>query len=166
MFSGGCLFVDHASSLVHVEHQVSLTSHETLQAKHRFETMTRDRGVTPQSYLSDNSTAFTNAEFTVELRIFRQVQRFAGVGAHHHNGVAERNIQTIMAMARTMMLHAAICWPEVADPSLWPMAVDYAIYLHNHLPTVSAGLAPIDVFTGSKWPMHKCNDLHVWGSPT
>ncbi|EEC45027.1 predicted protein [Phaeodactylum tricornutum CCAP 1055/1] len=148
MFSGGCLFVDHASSLVHVEHQVSLTSHETLQAKHRFETMTRDRGVTPQSYLSDNSTAFTNAEFTVELRIFRQVQRFAGVGAHHHNGVAERNIQTIMAMARTMMLHAAICWPEVADPSLWPMAVDYAIYLHNHLPTVSAGLAPIDVFTG------------------
>jgi hypothetical protein len=166
MFSGGCLFVDHASSLVHVEHQVSLTSHETLQAKHRFETMTRDLGVTPQSYLSDNSTAFTNSEFTAELRIFRQVQRFAGVGAHHHNGVAERNIQTIMAMARTMMLHAAIRWPEVADPSLWPMAVDYAVYLHNHLPTVSTGLAPIDVFTGSKWPMHKCNDLHVWGSPT
>jgi hypothetical protein len=166
MFTGGCLFVDHASNLVHVEHQVSLTSHETLQAKHRFETMTRDLGVTPQSYLSDNSTAFTNAEFTAELRTFRQVQRFAGVGAHHHNGVAERNIQTIMAMARTMMLHAAIRWPEVADPSLWPMAVDYAVYLHNHLPGSATGLAPIDVFTGSKWPMHKCNDLHVWGAPT
>jgi hypothetical protein len=34
-----------------------------------------------------------------ELAAFKQVSRFAGVGAHHHNGVAEQNIQTIMSMA-------------------------------------------------------------------
>ena len=48
------------------------------------------------------------------LRQFSQISRFAGVGAHHHNGVAERAIQTIMSIAQTMMLHVAIHWPDMA----------------------------------------------------
>ncbi|MGH3053369.1 MAG: reverse transcriptase domain-containing protein, partial [Gaiellaceae bacterium] len=165
MYSGGCIFVDHSSGYVHVEHQVATTSHETLESKHKFERMCFDNGVTVQTYLSDNGRAFRNKEFADELRTFKQVSRFAGVGAHHHNGVAERNIQTIMSMARTMMLHAAIRWPETADTAHWPMAVDYAVEIFNHLPNTKSGLAPIDVFTGSKWPATKCHDFHVWGSP-
>ena len=165
MYSGGCLFVDHASGFVHVEHQVSLTSHETLVSKHKFEAAARDSGVIVQSYLSDNGKAFTDKEYVAELAAFKQVSHFAGVGAHHHNGVAERNIQTIMSMARTMMLHAAIRWCDTADTTLWPMAVDYAVYIHNHLPNRKNGLAPLDIFSGTKWPTHKCNDLQVWGSP-
>lgn len=165
MYSGGCLFVDHSSGLVHVEHQVAMTSHETLKSKSKFEAIARDSGVIIQSYTSDNGSAFSSVDFNKELAEFKQTVRFAGVGAHHHNGVAERNIQSIMCMARTMMLHAAIRWPETADTSLWPMAVDYAVYVHNHLPRRDTGLSPMDLFSGTKWPTHKCNDLHVWGCP-
>ena len=42
--------------------------------------------------------------------------------------------------------HAALHWPDMADPSLWPMAVDYCIYRHNHYPHAAAGMmAPIDL---------------------
>ncbi len=94
-----------------------------------------------------------------------QALRFAGVGAHHQNGNAERAIQTIMSVARTMMLHAAIHWPDVADTALWPMAVAHAVCLHNHVPNPTTGLAPSDVFTKSRWEQRKFHDVHVWGCP-
>jgi hypothetical protein len=47
-----------------------------------------------------------------------QELRFAGVGAHYQKGNAERAIQTITLVAQTMMLHAAIHWPDVADTAL------------------------------------------------
>ncbi len=129
MYTGGSIFVDHASGYVFVEHQVSLNSHETLKAKESFERMCRNTRVTPQEYLADNSKTFTSAEFSRNLANFEQEIRFAGVGAHHHNGIAERNIRTIMAIARTMLLHSAIHWPDVADPTLWPLAVKRAVFL-------------------------------------
>jgi hypothetical protein len=164
MFTGGCLFIDHASNFVHVENQCHLT-HETIKAKEAFELMCRDHGVIPQSYLSDNGKAFTSAGFTAYLSQFKQVMKFAGVGAHHHNGNAERAIQTIMSIARTIMLHSAIHWPDVADPMLWPMAVQHAVFLHNHVPNDTTGLSPSDVFTRTRWPQRKLHDLHVWGCP-
>lgn len=165
MYDGGCIFVDHASSFVHIEFQAHLNSHETIKAKELYELMCRDHGVIPETYQSDNAKAFTSVEFSKKLSSFEQVQRFAGVGAHHHNGVAERNIQTIMSIARTMMLHAAIHWPDVADASLWPMAVSMAVFLHNHVPDPATGLAPIDLFARTRWEQSKFHDLHVWGCP-
>ena len=166
MYSGGCIFVDHASNFVHVEHQTSMSTHSTLRAKEAFELMCRDHGVIPQKYLADNEPAFTSSGFATHLRHFRQIMRFAGVGAHHHNGHAERAIQTIMGISRTMMLHAAIHWPEVADSSLWPLAVTHAVYICNHVPSVETGISPSDVFTKSRWPHSRFHDLHVWGCPT
>jgi hypothetical protein len=165
MYRGGCIFVDHASGFIFVEHQVSSTSHSTLKAKEKFENTCRSYGVIPQEYLSDNGTAFTSEEFKQDLAKYKQVVKFAGVGAHHHNGIAERNIRTIMAIARTMMLHAGIHWPTVADPALWPLAVTHAVYLVNHVPDPRTGLAPADVFTKTKWEQRKLFDLHVWGCP-
>lgn len=63
------------------------------------------------------------------------------------------------------MLHSAIHWPDVADATIWPMAVAHADYLHNHMPNMETGLAPVDVFTKSRWQQHKFHDLHVWGCP-
>ena len=165
MYKGGSLFVDNATSYVHVEHQQALTSHETLKAKENFEFMCRDYGVTPQKYLADNEASFTSREFEAHLQKFEQTIRFAGVGAHHHNGIAEKAIQDIMSIARTMLLHAAIHWPDMADAQLWPMAVDHAVRLHNHMPDPSTGLTPHDLFTRSRWPHSKYHDFHVWGSP-
>jgi transposase InsO family protein len=85
-----------------------LTSHETLGAKERFEFSCRDFGVIIQQYLSDNGSAFTSNEFANHLARFEQTARFAGVGAHHHNGIAKKAIQDVMSIARTIMLHSAI----------------------------------------------------------
>ena len=165
MYSGGCLFIDHASNHVNVEFQQHLTTHQTLEAKEKYELACRDIGVVPASYLMDNAPCFTAAEFKAKLTSFAQIARFAGVGAHHHNGNAERAIQTIMSIARTMMLHAAIHWHDVADPTLWPLAVSHAVFLHNHIPNPTTGIAPVDIFTKSRWEQKRFHDLHVWGCP-
>ena len=108
MYSGGCLFVDHASGYIHIEFQTHLNTHEMLNAKEQFKLMCRDNGVIPQSFVMDNGSAFTSSGFSDNLRNFSQIIRFAGAGAHHHNGTAEHAIQTIMSLSRTMMLHSAI----------------------------------------------------------
>ena len=164
-YSGGCIFVDHASGFIHVEFQSSLSSHDTLKAKLEFERICRDVGVVVQTYMSDNGTAFTSRDFSEHLSSYHQISQFAGVGAHHHNAQAERSIRTIMSIARTMMLHAGIHWPDVASPPLWPMAVHHACFLWNHVPDPSTGLSPSDVFTRTRWPQQKFQDLHVWGCP-
>ena len=117
------MFVDHASGFLHVEFQTHLNTHETLEAKEKFELMCHDNGVIPQSYLTDNGSAFTSAGYTSKLREFAQVMRFAGAGAHHHNGISERAIQTTMSVSRTMMLHAAIHWRTFPTQpcGLWPL---------------------------------------------
>lgn len=165
MYMGGAIFVDHASGHVHVEFQTSTSSHATLESKHKYEAMARDVGVVPQTYLADNGTSFTSAAFTEKLRDFQQTIRFAGAGAHHHNGRAERAIRTIMSIARTMMLHAGIHWGDMADLSLWPMAVQHAVYVYNRVPDPSTGMCPLDLFTNMRWPQAKLHDLHVWGCP-
>ena len=164
MHSGGCIFIDHATGYVHVEHQVKLTTHETLFAKQRFENHSHDYGVIIQQYQADNGI-FDSRGFEAELQEYKQIIKFAGVGAHHQNGVAERGIQTIMSMARTMMLHAAIRWPDVADPSLWPLAVDQAVYIYNHVPNAKSGQSPEDLYSRTTWPRHQLQDIHVWGAP-
>ena len=164
-FVGGCIFVDHASSYIHVEFQSSLSSHETLSAKMEYEKHCRDVGVVPQKFISDNGKSFASKEFSEHLSNFYQISRFAGVGAHHHNAIAERAIRTIMSIARTMMIHSGICWPDVADSTLWPMAVKQACFLYNHVPSHTTGLSPSDLFTRVRWPQKKFLDLHVWGCP-
>jgi hypothetical protein len=165
MYDGGCLFIDHATNHVHIEFQTHLNSHETLRAKGAYERMCRDYGVVPQSFVSDNGSAFTSHAFAQRLAQFEQVIHFAGAGAHHQNGNAERAIQTIMSISRTMMLHQAIHWPDVADATLWPMAVAHAVYLYNHVPNPTTGLSSHDLFTKTRWEQSKFHDLHVWGCP-
>lgn len=165
-YTGGCLFVDQASGLVHVSFQEHLNTHETIVAKKEYETMAQDNGVVPTEYISDSGTAFTSQEFLQHLKEYRQIIHFAGTSAHHHNAVAERSIRTIMSIARTMMLHAAIHWPDMADATLWPLAVAYAVHIFNRIPKPESGLSPLDIFASSRQPQHKLQDLHVWGSPT
>lgn len=165
MYCGGCVFVDNFSGMIHIELQKNLNTHETLEAKAKFEAMALDSGVIPQSYLSDNGPAFTSQEFANRMKQFEQVSKFAGAGAHHHNGVAERSIRTVISIARTMMMHAAIHWPEVSDPTLWPMAVKYAAHVYNRMPHVDSGLCPIDTFSRQRWKQTQFHDMHVWGCP-
>ena len=61
---------------------------------------------------------------------------FSGVGAHSKNSVVEHAIQTIVSSARTMMLHQVLYWPAHFDMRFSPFALEYAVYLWNHLPDV------------------------------
>ena len=79
---------------------MDLNTHETLKANEKFELTCRQYGVvTPQEYLADKAKVFTSSEFTRNLSTFTQVMSFSGVGAHHHNGIAERNVRTIKSVS-------------------------------------------------------------------
>jgi hypothetical protein len=45
------------------------------------------------------------------------------------------------------------------------MAVAHAVFLHNHVPNSTTGLAPQQCFTKSRCEQHKFHDVHVWGCP-
>ncbi|CAJ1940544.1 unnamed protein product [Cylindrotheca closterium] len=164
-YTGGCIFVDHATGYVFVEHQVHLNTQETLSAKISVEEQLQDFGVVVLEYLSDNGRPFTSQEYNDHLLKFSQIHSFAGVGAHHHNGIAERSIQTIMSIAQTMMMHQAIHWPDVTTTTLWPLAVDHAVFLYNHMPNQSSGLSPHDLLTKTRWKQSQLADVQVWGCP-
>ena len=164
-FRGGCIFVDAGSGFVHVEFQSHLNSFETIQAVESFESLARDNGIIISQYQSDNGSAFTSKAFKDHLLAQGQTAKLSAAGSHHQMGKAERGIRTIMAMARTMLLHAAIHWPDMADPSLWPMAVKHAVWIYNHIPHISNGLSPVDQWSKTKFPLRKLHNLHVWGSP-
>ena len=165
MYRGGAIFVDQASGYIYIQHQVTFSAVETLQAKLNFERMCLTSGVVVATYISDNG-AFSAQDFVKDIADRGQDARYSGVGAHHHNGVAERAIQTISNMSRTMMLHAGIHWPDLVDSALWPMAMEYAAYIYNHTPNIESGQAPVDIFTRTVVPRQRLKDLHVWGCPT
>ena len=82
---------------------------------------------------STSSFCFTgnlkNRESEIELQ--DQTITISAVGAHHQNGVAERNIQTSMSWAFSMMLHQLLHWPDAFDKALWPFALEHAVYLKS-----------------------------------
>ena len=123
-YCGGCIFVDASTGYIHVECQQSTSTHFTLEGVNNFEKIAYDNGIIIQEYQSDNGSSFTSKEFRTRLKEHDQDAKYSGAGSHHQNGTAERAIRTIMAMARTMLLHAATHWPDVAaDPTAWPLAV-------------------------------------------
>ena len=55
--------------------------------------------------------------------------------------------------------------PEVADVTLWPLAVLHAVYLVNRIPREDTGRSPLELFSRKTWPTSKFQDLNVWGCP-
>ena len=54
MFSGGCVFIDHASSYVIINHQVAIKATETVKAKINFDREAQIQGVVIKGYHTDN----------------------------------------------------------------------------------------------------------------
>ncbi|MGH7955171.1 MAG: hypothetical protein ACREOZ_04345, partial [Gloeomargaritales cyanobacterium] len=127
-------------------------------------------GVQIKAYHADNGI-FTSQQFKQHLEGQFQDLSLSGVGAHHQNGVAERAIKTVVASARTMMLHATLRWPEEADETLWPLALGYSAYLWNITPKPNCGgHSPLALFSSvlSEHPMWSpvLHNTHVWGCPS
>ena len=64
-----------------------------------------------------------------------------------------------------MMLHSAIHWLDVADATLWPMAVNLAVYIYNHVPNKETGLDALDSWSKTQSRTVDLMDLHVFGCP-
>lgn len=164
-YSGGTIFVDHASGYISVHHQISLSAGETVQKKHEFERYAKENGVLIRQYHTDNHP-FTSESFLADLEIQNQSISYSGVGAHHQNGVAERALQTTTKWALAMMMHQLVHWPTQFDPALWPFALEHAVHIWNNMPRERAGLTPNELFAGIKIPQ---NDAilrsRVWGCP-
>ena len=57
--------------------------------------------------------------------------RISGVGTHLHKGGAESSTKIVVYKTFYMVIHAALCWPEVSETYLLPLALNYATYLHD-----------------------------------
>lgn len=95
----------------------------------------------------------------------KQTITFSGVGAHHQNGIAERAIQTISNMARANMVHATLHWPDHSFISLWPLVMNYAIWIYNQIPPSGAGWSPEELWSRTKTPHSGLPCAHVFGCP-
>jgi hypothetical protein len=151
-FKGGCIFVDHAASYVHVEHQLGFSEVETIRANQGFKRLCMANGVLVQNYFTD-SGAFKDNSFVAHINETHQKLRSRGINEHHKNGVDERSIQTISNTARAMIRNAIIHWKNGCDSSLWPQAVNCAARIYNRTP--SNGVCPDDILTGSTVPCHR-----------
>ena len=60
---------------------------------------------------------------------------FAGVNAHHQNGVAERRIRLVQDMSRTSLNHAINKWPKAINYHLWPYPVRNSAEVLNNTPS-------------------------------
>ena len=66
-----------------------------------------------------------------------------------------------------MLLHMVIHWPEQANTNLCPFALEHAAYIWNHLPQKDSKLAPLELFTQSRFDNYAAlQRLHVFGCPT
>jgi hypothetical protein len=50
--------------------------------------------------------------------------------------------------------------------NLWPFAVDYAVYMHNHLPTLDMCVSPFERLTNTLFGNYNhLTRAHVFGCP-
>ena len=82
----------------------------------------------------------------------QQKIRFNGACTSNQNGAAERAIKTVVTMARTMLMHAALRCPEdTFSTDLWPMAMYYDVWVYNWTPDVQSGLSAIEIWSRSRF---------------
>jgi hypothetical protein len=129
-YTCGSLFVDHASGKIFHFLQFSTDTSKTIKNTLCLESMAKEVGIEIKQYLLDNGI-FASQEFKEYCDRSKRKYSFSGVGAKHQNGVAERNIKTIAQWAQANMLHLATHWPQYASSSLWPQAIDYAVWVFN-----------------------------------
>jgi hypothetical protein len=164
-YCGGMIFCNAATDKIWISHQVSLNAAETITSKMKIEQEAAALGYTIKAYRMDNDGIYTSKGFMDHLAQSGQAITHSGVGGHHHNGVAENAIKNVVRMARTMMIHAVLRWPDAYQKELWPMAMSHAVYLHNHTPSQSSGLSPEELWTKSKSSHSALQQAHPWGCP-
>ena len=142
------IFVDHFSDIDYVVPQTSLTSEETLRAKHSFEAWASSHNVPIKHYHADNGRFQDNA-WKKDCEKKEQGITYCGVGAHWQNGVAEKRIRDLNDMASVMLNYAMRKWPQALSLHLWPYALRAASDTNSCLPRVGKEQSPLEIWTKS-----------------
>ena len=103
-----------------------------------------------------------------ELLKKQQKIKFSRAGASHQNGAAERNIKTVVTTERNMLMHATLRFPEdTLSTDIWPMTMDYAVWVYNRTPDMQSGLSDIEIWSSSRFePVSETlSNCHIWGCP-
>ena len=162
-YVGSTVFVDQASDFCYIYHHTSLNSEETVKAKLAFEAEAKRHGVTIKHYHADNGL-FRSKNFKAALEKAGQTISYAGVGAHHQNGIAEKRIGDLQRRATTLLLHAQRRWPDAINVHLWPYALRCANETRNTTPTKGHDQCPLSRFNGSDFtPSYR--HQHHFGCP-
>ena len=93
-YTTATIFVDQATRYTFINLQLSTSAEETILGKEKFEKLMASYGNPVQAYHADNGV-FASNDWKEHCRNQGQRLSFAGVGAHHQNGIAERRIQEI-----------------------------------------------------------------------
>ena len=107
---------------------------------------------------------FCNNLFIQDIQKQGQSISYCGVGAHHQNGIAEKQIRDLAESARKMILYAESRWPSAINTALWPYTLRQAQELMNSLPYNEDGHSPIETFLGTDIALQLGN-FHVFGCP-
>ena len=109
--------MDQVAKLSFTYLQKTATVEENIEGKEAFERYALDRGVTVRYYHADN-VIFRANKWVADCVRKGQALTFAGVNAHHQNGLAERRIREIQELARTILIHVANRWPKCVTTNL------------------------------------------------
>ena len=146
MFSGGCVFIDHASGYIIIKHQVAIKATETFQPKLTFEREDQSQGVAIKQYHTNNGI-FNYSDFIEELLKKQQNIRLSGSDALHQNGATERAIKKLVTMEGTMLMQAALrCREEKISTDLCLMSMDYAVWVYNWIPDMQSEWSAIEIW--------------------
>jgi hypothetical protein len=166
-YVGGTIFIDHATNYLFTNHQVNLTAESTVASKHKCENTFDEFGIQIRQFAADNHP-FRSKAWVADCAVqLQRPTRHSGVGAHHQI-LAERQIQTTFNWSRANLLHFVLHWPQMAKnrDNLWPFAVDYAVYMHNHLPSLDMRVSPLERLTNTILDNHNhLTRAHVFGCP-
>jgi hypothetical protein len=160
----GSFFVNHASGKIFNFPQFFTNTTDRLRSVACLELQAYNEGFKIKVYHSDNGI-FYSAEFKVHCERQNQKYSFNGVGAHHQNGVAERNIKMVAQWACMNMLHLAMHWPQQTCSQLWLQAIDYSVWVFNRFPHVENGLTPNELWSSLQKSGNKLACTLVFGCP-
>jgi hypothetical protein len=141
------VYVNQRSRIGYIHLKKTSSAEETVKGKNAFESYARRHGVIIQNYLADKGI-FKARLWVDECKKKGQGLTFAGMNAHHQNGIAERRIRELQDMARTMLIHANSRWPESVTTNLWPYAIRTASKAINNTPNLKDNdrKTPVELF--------------------
>ncbi len=160
------VFVDQASRLGYVYFQKKATVEETLLAKKAWEKYAESHGIHIRGYHDDNGI-FKAKWFVNNCNEQNQTLTFAGVNAHHQNGIAERRIKQLQDQTRSIIIYSNARWPKCISTELWPYAIRMANESINIVPSMQdkERRSPLQIFSKTKVNV-ECKHYAPFGCPT